>query len=660
MTASGQPGTQVVRSMMSVAQVCLVIALVFVVIGTQASSYRPYLMPAVAALVVGIGITVALRRTVGTDYDRAYARLVEVAGDRAAAEAVAGRSEERFRALVQHSSDVILVLDASGVVQYHSPSLRDVLGDRADTVLGSLPLEVVAASHRQRVREAYERCRDAPNGPVVIDLPLAPPPDDRHRPPDRFFEITLTNMLDDDVVGGIVVNGHDVTDRIVRARELERLAFHDSITGLPNRLALERRLDDMTARRASAALLVVDLDRFKTINDAHSDVTPEHVLRVVGLRLKDMVAAQSTVAHLGADEFVILIDGMADGDRAAAVGDDVLNMLRRTFRIGMQQLALTASVGIAAGRCDRVHGHELLRRADSAMHQAKERGGDRLVVFDEQRYLRRSQQTAIADALVHALEHDEFVAYYQPWIAAGTQCIVGAEALLRWRRDGRLVSPTEFVPIAESSGLIVELGTWMLDRACADLHWWQSVHGDRAPAISVNVSARQLRDPDFVRRVEDIIVHRQVDPEGLIIELTESALVDDLARAQRALGDLKALGARVAIDDFGTGYSSLAYLMSMAADVVKVDRAFVVEVTTNPRAEHLLRAVVDLAHGLGMRVTVEGVETEQQFEMVTALGCDSIQGFLFGRPGTREQLDKLLARTPAMQPPELGDQRRHT
>jgi EAL domain-containing protein (putative c-di-GMP-specific phosphodiesterase class I) len=179
------------------------------------------------------------------------------------------------------------------------------------------------------------------------------------------------------------------------------------------------------------------------------------------------------------------------------------------------------------------------------------------------------------------------------------------------------------------------------------------VHGSAAPSISVNVSARQLRDPDFVRRVEDIIVHRQVDPEGLIIELTESALVDDPAAAQRALGDLKALGARVAIDDFGTGYSSLAYLMDMAADVVKVDRAFVAEVTTNPRAEQLLRAVVDLAHGLGMSVTVEGVETAEQFEVVSAAGCDGIQGFLFGRPGTRGQLDALLGTAVVAQRPTV-------
>lgn len=645
---------------MSVVQVCLVVTLLLVVVATRTLSSLPYLTSAAVTLIIAIGATLSLRRTVGTDLDRASTRLVEEAGERAAAEGVARRSEERFRALVQHSSDVILVLDPTGIVQYHSPSLRDVLGDRAATVLGRLPLDVVASSHRQRVQEAFERCRDAPDGPVVVDLPLAPPPDDPHRPPDTFFEITLTNMLDDDVVGGIVVNGHDVTDRIVRARELERLAFHDSITGLPNRLALERRLDGMTARHASAAVLVVDLDRFKALNDALSDVAPEHVLRVVGLRLKDLVAGQSTVAHLGGDEFVVLIDGLADSDRAAAVGEDVLDMLRRTFRVGMKQLALTASIGIAAGRCDRVHGHELLRRADSAMHQAKEHGGDRLVVFDEQRYLRRSERAAMSDALVHALEQNELRAYYQPWIAAGTRRIVGAEALLRWRRDGRLISPTEFVPFAESSGLIVELGTWVLDRACADLRWWQSLHGPAAPAISVNVSARQLRDPDFVRRVEDIIVHRQVDPEGLIIELTESALVDDPARAQRALGDLKALGARVAIDDFGTGYSSLAYLMSMAADVVKVDRAFVVEVTTSPRAEHLLRAVVDLAHGLGMSVTVEGVETAQQLEMVTALGCDNIQGFLFGRPGTREQLQGLLARAPAAQPPHERDQTRQS
>jgi diguanylate cyclase (GGDEF)-like protein/PAS domain S-box-containing protein len=601
-------------------QGCLVTALTLVLVAAQAEPYRAYLTAAVAALIVAIGTTFSVRRTVRSDAGQTGARDIEAVEGGAATDAVTHRSEERFRALVQHSSDVILVLDASGVVRYHSPSLRDVLGDRAALVLGRLPLDVVAASHRQRVREAFERCRDAPDGPVVVDLPLAPPPDDRYRPPDTFFEITLTNMLDDDVVGGIVVNGHDVTDRTVRARELERLAFHDSVTGLPNRIALERRLDELTTRHASAAVLVVDLDRFKAVNDALRDVSPEHVLRVVGLRLKDLVGDQATVANLGGDEFVILIEGMADAERAVGVGRDVLDMLRRTLRVGVQQLALTASIGVSAGRSDRVRGHELLRRADSAMHQAKEHGGDRLMVFDEQRQRRRSEHSAIADALARALEHDELDAYYQPWIATATRRIAGAEALLRWRREGRLVSPTTFVPVAESSGLIVDLGAWVLDRACRDLSWWQSVHGSAAPSISVNVSARQLRDPDFVRRVEDIIVHRQVDPEGLIIELTESALVDDPAAAQRALGDLKALGARVAIDDFGTGYSSLAYLMDMAADVVKVDRAFVVEVTTNPRAEQLLRAVVDLAHGLGMSVTVEGVETAEQFEVVSAAG----------------------------------------
>jgi len=430
------------------------------------------------------------------------------------------------------------------------------------------------------------------------------------------------------------------------AREFEHFALHDRVTGLPNRPSLEREIDAVAGRGGSATVVVIDLDRIGAINRSFGEAGGDEVLRIVAQRL---VAASegSLVAHVGGDEFVVLVPEPLDSGDAQARARALLDAIALPLMLAATRVAVTGSAGVAAGDFSDGHGHELLRHAEAALlHQAKPAGPGCVAAFDEPGHRLAQAQAAVTARLALAADAGELVLHYQPVVSAANGSASGVEGLLRWLRDGVLVPPLEFIPLAEESGLIVPVGAWAIDRMCRDLGALRAAAGEEGLYGSVNLAASQLRDPELIPHITAALARHDLPPSSLVVELTESAIIDDPEHAGAVLASLRQLGVRVAIDDFGTGYSSLSYLRQMPADIIKIDRSLIADITHDDRSLRLLQGIVTLAQDLGLHVTVEGVETEEQLRLVRAAGCDSVQGYLVSRPAPLPQIDELLAALP--------------
>jgi diguanylate cyclase (GGDEF)-like protein len=414
--------------------------------------------------------------------------------------------------------------------------------------------------------------------------------------------------------------------------QLAHRALHDALTGLPNRVLLRERLDQAVARSGRHALLMLDLDGFKDVNDTLGHPVGDELLTVAAGRLAGVLARTDTLARLGGDEFAVLLEDVT-AEQANAVAARVLDAVREPFAVAGHRLHVTASIGLLYLDVEHTGGADAFRDADLALYAAKAAGKDRVVVYHDtlrEEHLRRTQ---MVERLRHALDHHELDLHYQPVVDLRTRAVVSVEALLRWfPPDGPPIRPDQFIPVAESSGLILPIGAWVLRRACEEAKQWYDRHGIR---ISVNVSAEQLRDAAFPAQVEAALKAASLSARALTLEVTESMLVDptngDAQRAVAHLTHLRALGVQVALDDFGTGYSSLAYLRDLPVDSLKIDRAFMPTAGSPERAQ-LTRAVVDLGASLGLVTVAEGVETAEQATQLAELACDLGQGYHFARP----------------------------
>ena len=456
---------------------------------------------------------------------------------------------------------------------------------------------------------------------------------------------------------------NDVTERIRYQAELEHQANFDALTGLANRNLLLERLrlaTEYAGRRGRlVAVLFIDLDRFKLINDSFGHATGDKVLIEIGKRLAGAVRADDTVARTGGDEFVIALADLARGEDAAVVSRKMLSALGQPLQIDGREFLLTASIGVALYPRDGGDAATLLKNADVAVYRAKDHGRNSVVFFAEEMNERAVRYLTIERDLRRALERSEFTLHYQPIVSAATGKAIGAEALLRWERaPGQLVSPADFIPIAEDSGLIVPIGDWVLATAIAQGRAWRKMSGRRL-SMSVNLSARQFRDPALLDTVRDSLAATGFDPSDLILEITESTLMHNPEEAIKALNALKALGVRLSVDDFGTGYSSLAYLKRLPIDELKVDRSFVREIPDDRDDVAITRAVIELAHNLGLKVVAEGVENERQLKFLRAQRCDKVQGYLFSRPVAAAAFNELMAlkRMPGADRPARRSQR---
>jgi diguanylate cyclase (GGDEF)-like protein/PAS domain S-box-containing protein len=548
-----------------------------------------------------------------------------VAGRLRAAERRHAAAEQRFSALIEQATEFILVLDEDGHIRYASPGVTRSLGWSMEELLGRVAGELI---HADDVGAAVGWFQGTDTAPVseAFEYRAA------HRDGSwRWVEGVLTDLRDDPAVRGVVWNGRDITERRHAAEELFTLATRDGLTGLLNRNGLLSALDDVLATTGQLAVVAIDLDDFKVVNDTLGHLTGDELLRAIARTIEDVAGDPHLIGRLGGDEFIVVVRDAPPVEVAEALRVAV----GAPFHLGPRRFVVSASFGVATGS-DR---DEVLRHADLALYEAKGRGRNRVVPFDEGLARRARRRLDVETELRAALDRDELFVEYQPEVRLPAGTVIGAEALVRWRHPTLgVVAPGEFIDIAEDAGLVGPLGSYVLDEACRMAARWSAL--DPRFTVACNVSPVQLRDDGFVAQVADTLRRRRTPPSALRLELTESALLS--ASGSDALAELRHLGVQLAIDDFGTGYSSLNYLHRLSVDTLKVDRSFLADVVTGDEALPLVEAILTIAHALGLHTVAEGVETLAHRALVERLGCDAAQGFLFGRSLAPAHLEKLI------------------
>ncbi len=549
------------------------------------------------------------------------------------------RGAQRLSAVVHHSSDAIVLVSADGTISYASPAVTQ-WGHDADSIVGQPLASLMTATDRSGLTKQLASVSASPEG-TVLEM--------RGRIESsggvgRSVEGTMRNLLLDPAVESVVVTIHDVTERQELEAQLRRKAFQDDLTGLANRELFSDRLAhalNRSGRReeVGVAVLFLDLDDFKSVNDGLGHSAGDDLLRHVADRIRVCVRPGDTVARLGGDEFAILLEDLVDLEEAGCVAQRILEVLALPVRVLSSDITVPASIGLAP-RSPGCTVESLLRDADIAMYSAKAFGKCRLEVFDDGLRQAAQRRLQLRCDLPAGLQAGDFRVVYQPVNRIDDHVTVGFEALLRWEhpRHGP-ISPEEFIPAAESSGFIVELGRWVLTEACAQAAQWNRI--SPVPlTMNVNVSGVQLQHGGFPDLVADVLQSTGLDPSLLTVELTESVLVD--TRIGLILGELRDLGVGIAIDDFGTGYSSLAYLNSFPISTVKIDRQFISDLN-DEEDPSLVRSVLGIAEALGLKAIAEGVETTEQFDALEALGCPLVQGYYLGRPAAPDTLESLVA-----------------
>jgi diguanylate cyclase (GGDEF)-like protein/PAS domain S-box-containing protein len=563
-------------------------------------------------------------------------------GDRKMAEERLLHSEARFKALVQNSTDLVVVLDSNGEIRYASPSVETAVGRSASQIQGQLLGNVFHESTLP-----IDALLD-PTQPVsgwssaAIEFGFRSSNGDW-----RILETTLTDLRHEPAVGGLVLNARDITERKQMDDLLLHQANHDELTGLPNRRRLLDVLSqtlDRTGGSTTVSALLIDIDDFKDINDSLGHTCGDRLLESIAARLTGLVETGDFVARIGGDEFVVSFERVHGEKQTTDLCDQILASLGAPFRIDGRELTITASAGLAFDH-DRANSAEvLLRNADTAMYKAKGLGKRQYVVFENFMHTATFDRLELRADLARAVAQEQFEAYYQPIVHLGSRRIVGAEALVRWRHPERgMVGPGLFIPLAEESGLIAPIGEFMLDTACSDLSNWRKEFGAQIDdfTISVNLSVQQLHDRRIVGKVSDILERTGLPAERLVLEVTESTLITDTEMIASTMQQLRSFGTRLAIDDFGTGYSSLGYIQQFEFDVLKIDKTFVDDLDsfTNQR---IVTAVLQLAEQLGVKTIAEGIEQELQGELLKALGCKLGQGYLYAKPMPAVEFRELL------------------
>jgi diguanylate cyclase (GGDEF)-like protein/PAS domain S-box-containing protein len=446
----------------------------------------------------------------------------------------------------------------------------------------------------------------------------------------------------------------DLSDHKEAEEAIHRLAFYDPLTDLPNRRLLHERLNLALAASSKnlryGAVLLLDLDNFKAINDTKGHVVGDQLLIEVAQRLKSCVRLGDTVARLGGDEFIVMLENLSiDKNQATAetevVSEKVLHEINQPYLLAGHEFYSSPSIGISLFTNHEATGEEILKRADAAMYQAKNAGRNTMRFFDPDMQASLESRMTLESELHHALPQNQLRLYYQIQVDGSRQAL-GAEALLRWEHPQQgLVSPDQFIPLAEESGLILPIGKWVLHAACTQLKLWENSPLTQDLLLAVNVSPRQFRHPDFVEQVRKVLEQTGVNAKLLKLELTESLVLHDVADTIKKMEMLKLLGIRFAIDDFGTGYSSLSYLKKLPLNQLKIDRSFVRDIVVDPSDAVIVQTIIGMANNLGLNVIAEGVETEEQLAYLKHYGCPAYQGYLFGQPVPLEEFEKLISKT---------------
>jgi len=464
----------------------------------------------------------------------------------------------------------------------------------------------------------------------------------------RDFEVILRNLVGDPAVGGIVATCRDITQRKSFERKLEQLAFTDPLTGLANRALFVERLHQAVERAEQhgrpLAVLFIDLDNFKIVNDSLGHAAGDKVLIMVAERLRACLRNECTIARLGGDEFTIIAEELSDTQAGTSIAHRVSKALQAPIQIEGRSVIVGGSIGLVVSTPGVDRAELLLRKADVAMYQAKASGRGRISVFDASQHADSLGRLELESDLHQALDRGQLRVYYQPIVSLSDGWeIRAAEALVRWEHPQRgLIMPAEFIPMAEETGLLVRIGQWVLEQGCQQVRQWQQQIAPRRLTLAVNLSAHQLDHRDLVPMVLTTVRESGLDPRRLSLEITESMVMRDIQGTVARLAALREQGIQFAIDDFGTGYSSLSYLKHFPVNTLKMDRLFVADVDSDAYNNALMRSVIALAAPLGLRVTAEGIETQAEADTLRALGCYGGQGYLFGRPQTATEFGELL------------------
>ena len=601
-----------------------------------------YLQPVVVFAGLAIVLLLLGRQFLSILDGRSMARDLEATVVARTAELA--KSEVRFRSLVQSSSDVITILDQDGMILFVTPSAERVFGFQPDDLVDRSIWQFLHPEDLDRGRAALSEARVRPD-PISIEWRLRTSAGEWAE-----CETIVRSLLDEPSIAGIVLNTRDVSERKSLEEQLMREALHDPLTGLANRALLRDRITHGLARNRRSggdlALLLIDLDDFKAVNDGLGHAAGDEVLTVVARRLLQCVRPGDTVARLGGDEFAVLLEADADDEAAQRVGDRILELIKTPLYVMGHEVFTPASIGIASLSSGPCHdADELVRNADVAMYIAKGRGKSQMARFAPEMHTEMRERLTLATELRRAVGRGEFSLRYQPVVDLKTSRVVGVEALVRWYHPTRgLVMPGEFIETAETTGVIVPLGRWVLAQALEDLARWQAMQrpGERPFYVTVNLSGRQFQEPNIVADLAAVIAESGVPAASVVLELTETVLMDDIEGGIERLRAMKSLGVQLALDDFGTGYSSLSYLRRFPIDILKIDRSFITALHTI-EGPGMVRSILRLGDTFRLNTLAEGIEEPEQLSMLRALGCTYGQGFLFSAPVPRHQINDLVA-----------------
>jgi diguanylate cyclase (GGDEF)-like protein/PAS domain S-box-containing protein len=539
-------------------------------------------------------------------------------------------SEERFRALTEQSTDIILIADPSGQIKYASPSVQTVLAVHGDSLVGTNMMDLVHPEDFAKTMSAGPRSVGYRQNRIV---------EFRLRNANGmwlYFECAVRNLIQHKNIGGIVYNARDITERKHAQEKVLFNATHDGLTGLPNRALFLGRLQSVVDRmkrhpHQAAAVLFIDIDDFKIVNDCYGHATGDALIKEVSNRLRTCLRNDGIIARMGGDEFTVLVDDVTDPSDAIRVAERIQSSFTRPFLLEGLEVFKSTSIGIALTSPETA-AELVLQNADIAMYRAKSQGKACSELFDRTMHEQVMSRLLLEAKLRYALENEELTLHYQPIVAVDTRVVQGFEALLRWQPSGsNSIPPSTFVPVAEQCGLIVPISVWVLKKACLEAaSWRQRYPADPPLYVSINISSKHFSHAGFIGHVKDALEESAIDPQCITIELTESLAMNDVAATLQTMLQLRTFGVKLSIDDFGTGYSSLSYLRRFPVDTLKIDQSFVKTMDAENYA--IVKTIIGLARSLELKVVAEGVETPNQHQLLALAGCGSAQGYLFAEP----------------------------
>lgn len=549
-------------------------------------------------------------------------------------------SNQRYRSLFEQNSDFIFSLDLDGRFQTIHPMCEKITGYKPEELSGQPFYSLFPKKQVARWMPFIDKARRGI--PQNFDIEM------QHKE-GQIINLNVTcgaNFRDDRIVGVYVI-AKDITERKNAAKVIHHMAFYDSLTDLPNRRLFNERLEaallEASVNKSLSAVILLDLDSFKFINDSLGHDFGDKVLKTISSQIESCIGKKDTLARLGGDEFILLLPNMSDRLQASSTADKILEALGQPFSIDEHELMITTSMGIAIYPDDGTDVETLIKHADTAMYMSKEKGKNNYKFFSVDMKNEFFRKLDMQKHLKKALEQEQFILHYQPQLDIGTGRVEGVEALIRWVHPEKgLIFPGEFIAIAEETGLIIEIGDWVLKAACGQAKAWQDA-GYKPLPISVNLSLRQFQDEQLAAKIAMLLEISGLDPKWLELEITESIFMEDVDSIMKTLNQLKLMGLNIVIDDFGTGYSALSYLTRIPTDKLKLDKSFVQNIGYNPRESAIAAALINLAHTLNIKVVAEGVDTGEKLGFLIDKHCDSIQGYLFSPPVPVESFGEFLS-----------------